>query len=72
MPSVGRNGSRLSFSSPRNVYRTRDGHYFAVSGTAPSAAEAVIRLVGGDELVADSRFATHGEWQRELKDKIPE
>jgi len=54
-----RNGSRLSFSSPRNVYRTRDGHYFAVSGTAPSAAETVVRLVGGNELLSDTRFATH-------------
>jgi crotonobetainyl-CoA:carnitine CoA-transferase CaiB-like acyl-CoA transferase len=54
-----RNGSRLTFSSPRNVYRTRDGHYFAVSGTAPSAAETVIKLVGGDALLADPRFATH-------------
>jgi crotonobetainyl-CoA:carnitine CoA-transferase CaiB-like acyl-CoA transferase len=54
-----RNGSRLTFSSPRNVYRTRDGHYFAVSGTAPSAAETIVRLIGGDELLADPRFATH-------------
>jgi crotonobetainyl-CoA:carnitine CoA-transferase CaiB-like acyl-CoA transferase len=54
-----RNGSRLTFSSPRNVYRTRDGYYFAISGTTPSAAESVIRLVGGDELLADPRFATH-------------
>lgn len=54
-----RNGSRLTFSSPRNVYRTRDGHYFAVSGTAPSAAERIVRLVGGAELATDSRFMTH-------------
>ena len=54
-----RNGSRLTFSSPRNVYRTRDGHYFAVSGTAPSAAETIVRLIGGDELLADPRFSTH-------------
>jgi crotonobetainyl-CoA:carnitine CoA-transferase CaiB-like acyl-CoA transferase len=54
-----RNGSRLTFSSPRNVYRTRDGHYFAVSGTAPSAAETIVRLIGGDELAADPRFSTH-------------
>lgn len=53
-----RNGSRLSFSSPRNVYRTRDGHYFAVSGTAASAADTVVRLIGGDELLSDPRFAT--------------
>jgi crotonobetainyl-CoA:carnitine CoA-transferase CaiB-like acyl-CoA transferase len=54
-----RNGSRLPFSSPRNVYRTRDGHYFAVSGTTPSAAETVLGLVGGDDVLADPRFATH-------------
>ena len=52
-------GSRLSFSSPRNVYRTRDGHYFAVSGTTPATAAAVVRLVGGEELASDPRFATH-------------
>ncbi len=53
-----RHGSRLSFSSPRNVYRTRDDRHFAISGTAPSAAERVVRIVGGDRLVADPRFAT--------------
>lgn len=62
-----RRGSRLSFSSPRNVYRTRDGQYFAISGTAPSAAERIISLVGGESLSEDPRFATpaaraeHGE-----------
>jgi crotonobetainyl-CoA:carnitine CoA-transferase CaiB-like acyl-CoA transferase len=54
-----RNGSRLTFSSPRNVYLTRDGHYFAVSGTTPSAAETVVRLVGGEALLSDPRFSTH-------------
>jgi len=54
-----RNGSRLTFSSPRNVYRTRDGHFFVVSGTTPSAAETVIRLIGGDEMLEDPRFHTH-------------
>ena len=53
-----RNGSRLSFSSPRNVYPTRDGRCFAISGTAPSAAERVVRLVGGEALATDPRFAT--------------
>lgn len=52
-------GSRLNFSSPRNVYLTRDGEYFAISGTAPSVAERIVGLVGGQELLADSRFATH-------------
>lgn len=55
----GRNGSRLTFSSPRNVYRTRDGSFFAVSGTTASAAETIIRLIGGDDLLLDPRFSTH-------------
>jgi crotonobetainyl-CoA:carnitine CoA-transferase CaiB-like acyl-CoA transferase len=63
-----RNGSRLPFSSPRNVYRTRDGRYFAVSGTAPAAAEAIVRLVGGEELLADSRFSTHGARARHAEE----
>jgi len=54
-----RNGSRLSFSSPRNVYLTRDAHHFAVSATAPSTAEIVIKLIGGEALLADPRFSTH-------------
>jgi crotonobetainyl-CoA:carnitine CoA-transferase CaiB-like acyl-CoA transferase len=54
-----RMGSRLTFSSPRNVYRTRDGHYFAVSGTTPLTAAAVVTVVGGGELAADPRFSTH-------------
>jgi len=53
-----RMGSRLPWSSPRNVYRTRDDRWFAVSGTADSAARAIMRLVGGDELADDPRFAT--------------
>jgi len=67
-----RNGSRLTFSSPRNVYRTRDDHYFAVSGTTPSAAEAVLRVVG-EELLTDPRFATHearAEHAEELDDVV--
>jgi formyl-CoA transferase len=67
-----RNGSRLTFSSPRNVYRTSDDHYFAVSGTTPSAAEAVLRVVG-EELLTDPRFATHearAEHAEELDDVV--
>ena len=33
-----RSGSRLSFSSPRNVYATSDDGWVALSGTAPSRA----------------------------------
>ena len=66
-----RRGSRLPFSSPRNVYRTCDGAYFAVSGTAPAAAERIIQLVGGEKLLADPRFATH-EARGEHADELDE
>lgn len=52
-------GSRLNFSSPRNVYLTRDGEYFALSGTAPTVAERIVGLVGGSALLSDPRFSTH-------------
>ncbi len=53
-----RNGSRLPFSSPRNVYATRDGAFYAVSASTPSAARTILGLVGGAPLVEDPRFAT--------------
>jgi crotonobetainyl-CoA:carnitine CoA-transferase CaiB-like acyl-CoA transferase len=52
-----RNGSRLPFSSPRNVYETRDGVFFAVSASTPSAAAAVMSLVD-ESLPRDPRFAS--------------
>ncbi len=54
----GRHGSRLPWSAPRNIYRSRDGEHFALSGTAPGPAMAVLRLVGGEQLAADRRFSS--------------
>ncbi len=53
-----RAGSRLPWSAPRNLYASADGAYFVVSGSTPGPAETILRLVGGDELVTDPRFAT--------------
>jgi crotonobetainyl-CoA:carnitine CoA-transferase CaiB-like acyl-CoA transferase len=69
----GRHGSRLPWSAPRNVYCSRDGHHFAVSGTAPGPAEAILRLIGGDALVTDARFGTpeaRGEHSDELDERL--
>jgi crotonobetainyl-CoA:carnitine CoA-transferase CaiB-like acyl-CoA transferase len=52
-----RNGSRLPFSSPRNVYETRDGVFFAVSASTPSAAATVMSLVD-ESLLRDPHFAS--------------
>ncbi len=65
----GRLGSRLPWSAPRNVYISADQKWFAVSGSAPAPALAIIKLIGGEELAADPRFATakaRGENAEEL------
>ena len=53
-----RTGNRSSHNAPRNVYRTADGAWVAVSASATSIAERVLRLVGRDDLVEQPWFAT--------------
>ena len=53
-----RTGNRSSHNAPRNVYRTSDGSWVAVSASATSIAERVLRLVGRADLVEQPWFAT--------------
>src|SRR6188472_437131 len=53
-----RTGNRSTHNAPRNVYRTADGTWVAVSASATSVAERVIRLVGRADLVGEPWFAT--------------
>jgi crotonobetainyl-CoA:carnitine CoA-transferase CaiB-like acyl-CoA transferase len=53
-----RTGNRSSHNAPRNVYRTADGSWVAVSSSATSIAERVMRLVGRPDLVERPWFAT--------------
>ncbi|KMS87218.1 acyl-CoA transferase [Streptomyces regensis] len=53
-----RTGNRSTNNSPRNIYRTRDGRWLAISTSAQSIAERVIRLVGRPELVDEPWFAS--------------
>ncbi|OEU96595.1 acyl-CoA transferase [Streptomyces oceani] len=55
-----RNGNRSSNNAPRNTYRTRDGHWVAISTSAQAIAERVMRLVGRPDLVTEPWFATGG------------
>ena len=56
-----RNGNRSGNNAPRNIYRTADGHWVAVSTSAQSIAERVMHLVGRDDLVDEPWFATGAE-----------
>jgi crotonobetainyl-CoA:carnitine CoA-transferase CaiB-like acyl-CoA transferase len=53
-----RSGNRSVNNAPRNVYRTGDGDWVAVSTSSQSIAERVIRLVGRADLVDEPWFAS--------------
>ncbi|MFJ9244918.1 CaiB/BaiF CoA transferase family protein [Streptomyces sp. NPDC101776] len=52
-----RTGNRWDISAPRNVYLTKDGHWLAMSGSAPTIAKRALQAVGRPELTEDPRFA---------------
>lgn len=56
-----RTGNRSANNAPRNTYRTADGSWVAVSTSAQSIAERVLRLVGRPELIDEPWFATGAE-----------
>jgi crotonobetainyl-CoA:carnitine CoA-transferase CaiB-like acyl-CoA transferase len=53
-----RMGNRSSHNAPRNVYRTADGSWVAVSASATSVAARVLLLVGRPDLAEQPWFAT--------------
>ena len=56
-----RHGNRSSNNAPRNTYECADGRWVAVSTSAQSIAERVMRLVGRPELIDEPWFATGGQ-----------
>jgi crotonobetainyl-CoA:carnitine CoA-transferase CaiB-like acyl-CoA transferase len=61
---AGRHGNRSPNNAPRNAYVTRDGRWVAISASATSIAERVMRLVGRDDLVEKRWFSSAGERSR--------
>ena len=53
-----RRGNRSVNNAPRNTYRTRDGRWVAISTSAQSIAERVMRLVGHPEVTTEPWFAS--------------
>jgi len=52
-----RSGSRLPFTAPRNTYRTRDGKWLAIGGSAQSTFVRICQVLEVPDLVSDPRFA---------------
>lgn len=59
-----RTGNRSANNAPRNTYRTADGTWVAVSTSAQSVAERVLRLVGRPDLIDEPWFATGADRAR--------
>ncbi|MFI1099855.1 CaiB/BaiF CoA transferase family protein [Streptomyces melanogenes] len=66
-----RTGNRSRNNAPRNTYRTADGSWLAVSTSAQSVAERVMRLVGRPDLIGEPWFAT-GSGRAEHADELDE
>jgi crotonobetainyl-CoA:carnitine CoA-transferase CaiB-like acyl-CoA transferase len=54
-----RTGSRSNTTSPRNVFRTRDGRYIAISASIQAMAERLLRTIGREDMISDPRFANN-------------
>jgi formyl-CoA transferase len=52
-------GSRCTIQAPRDVYRTRDGKYVALSTGTQAMAERLFAAIGRPELNQDPRFRTN-------------
>ena len=68
-----RTGNRSVNNAPRNVYRSADGAWLAVSTSSQSIAERVLTLVGRRDLVAEPWFAsghTRAQHADELDDAV--
>jgi len=51
-----REGSRLPFTAPRNTYRTLDGKWVSIAGSAQSTFERICGALDIPDLVEDPRF----------------
>jgi len=61
---AGRHGNRSPNNAPRNAYLTRDGRWVAISASATSVAERVMRLVERPDITEKPWFASAGERSR--------
>jgi crotonobetainyl-CoA:carnitine CoA-transferase CaiB-like acyl-CoA transferase len=56
-----RTGSRSNIAGPRNVFRTSDGHWIAISASMQTMVERLYRAVGRPDMIADPRFRTNAD-----------
>ena len=61
-----RTGSRSATTAPRNVYRTADGRFIAISASIQAMTERLFRAVGRPDMIDDPRFRTNADRLRHI------
>lgn len=64
-----RQGNRLPQTTPRNLYKTQDGSWIALSGSTPATAERVLKAIDKGELITDPKFVDNRA-RRENADEL--
>ncbi|HVC57722.1 MAG TPA: CoA transferase [Stellaceae bacterium] len=63
-----RTGSRSETTSPRNVFRTKDGRYIGISASIQAMSERLFRAIGRADMIADPRFRTNTDRVRHAEE----
>src|ERR1700722_5295589 len=63
-----RTGSRSETTSPRNVFRTKDGRYIGISASIQAMSERLFRAIGAEHVIADPRFRTNTDRVRNAEE----
>ena len=56
-----RTGSRSTNSGPRNAYKTKDGHFVALSASTQKMAERTFTAIGRADLIDNPRYRTNAD-----------
>src|SRR5438874_779271 len=63
-----RTGSRSETTSPRNVFRTKDGRYIGISASIQAMAERLFRAIDREDMISDPRFRTNTDRVRHAEE----
>jgi crotonobetainyl-CoA:carnitine CoA-transferase CaiB-like acyl-CoA transferase len=63
-----RSGSRSVTTGPRNAFRTREGHWIAISASMQVMAERLFRAIARPDMIADPRFRTNADRVRNAEE----
>src|SRR5437016_2837218 len=63
-----RTGSRSETTSPRNVFRTKDGRYIGISASIQAMAERLFRAIDREDIISDPRFRTNTDRVRHAEE----